>query len=59
MEPIEAPTLQERWNTLLISEKEEIGKQFGQMVENIRRLELPPSLSFVGAHSLLLSFAFS
>jgi hypothetical protein len=52
MELIDAPTLKERWNTLLTSEKEEIGKQFGQMVENIRRLELPPSLSFVGAHSL-------
>jgi aminoglycoside phosphotransferase (APT) family kinase protein len=60
MELIEAPTLKERWNTLLASEREEIGKQFGQMVENIRRLELPPSVSFVGAHSLLLvSVAFS
>lgn len=55
MELIEAPTLKDRWNTLSTSEKDEIGKQFGQMVENIRRLELPPSRSFIGAHSPMLS----
>jgi aminoglycoside phosphotransferase (APT) family kinase protein len=56
MELVEAPTLQERWDTLLTSEKEEICKQFGQVVENLRRLEQPPSQSFIGTHVLFCSF---
>ena len=52
MEFIQAPTLKERWSTLSASEREEIGTQFGQIIDNIGQLELEPSVSeFVGAQN--------